>query len=563
MEKTSSKKIKIIGMLVVAAVIAIFALIFIINRITPTKEKMSGYKYFGVEEGTQDVLVIVDGEKSEDYGIKADGRFYISQKYVADNINVRFYYDNESNSVLYTDKSNIYSFSADKSGYTDDKGTTYSTDYPVMRVIDGEAYLDWEYVASYTNCEYEYGDEPSRVNITLSHDERECVVSKKKVSIRYRAGIKSPVLETVDKDVRLIYVDEVDDWTRVTTPSGMTGYLKTSDVTQKSVYVPDNTYEDNYEYISYDGKINMAWYQVTGTAGNAYVNDNLPSGGGVNVISPTWYSIKDASGSMDCYATSQFVNEMHSKGIKVWALVDDFNKDIDFKALYSSAATRANMINRLISDAARYGFDGINLDFENVRNAYSQDYLQFIRELSIKCKENSLVLSIDNYKPEAYNSCYNIKEQSAFADYIIIMAYDEHYAGSAEAGSVASLPFVKEAIEDTVAVVPSERVIVGIPFFTRIWTINGQNVTSRAVSMQTALDTLNSNKATAIWNDDAGQYVGSFENSSGTVKIWFEEEKSIEEKMKLVKEYNTAGTSAWKLGLERYTVWSVINKYLE
>ena len=168
---------------------------------------------------------------------------------------------------------------------------------------------------------------------------------------------------------------------------------------------------------------------------------------------------------------------MHQRGTDVWALVSDFDTNVDFAALYSSKKARTNMVNTLINDAEKYGFDGINLDCENIKSAYAKDYLQFVRELSIACERKGLVLSTDNYKPEAYNRCYNLKEQSRFVDYVIVMAYDEHYAGT-DAGSVASLPFVKEAVEDTVQLVGKEHVIAGIPFYTRIWTTTDGNTTS-------------------------------------------------------------------------------------
>ena len=234
--------------------------------------------------------------------------------------------------------------------------------------------------------------------------------------------------------------------------------------------------------------------------------------------------------------------------------------NVDFAQLYSSKAARTNMVNKLVGEAKSYGFDGINLDYENIKSAYAKDYLQFVRELSVACERNGIVLSTDNYKPEAYNRCYNLKEQSKFVDYVIVMAYDEHYAGT-DAGSVASLPFVKEAVEDTVQLVGKEHVIAGIPFYTRIWTTTDGNTTSRAVGMQAAVDQLNSDGQVALWNDDCGQYVASYTVGNATRQIWFEEEKSIEAKMQVIQENNVAGVAGWKLGLEKSSVWPVISKY--
>ena len=252
---------------------------------------------------------------------------------------------------------------------------------------------------------------------------------------------------------------------------------------------------------------------------------------------------------------------MHARGIKVWPLINDFDKDIDYAALFSSKSARRTLIGTLIKDATAYGYDGINLDFENVKKDYAKDFLQFVRELAVECHKNNIILSTDNYKPENYNKFYNLKEQSSYVDYVIVMAYDEHYAGS-EAGSVASLPFVMEAVSDTVALVPSNQVIVGIPFYTRIWSVSGSTTTSRAVGMQDAINELNADGQTAPWNEEAGQYVSSYEKNGVTKKTWFEEDKSVEEKLKVISEYDVAGIAAWKLGLEKSSVWSVISSYI-
>ena len=561
METHGRKGIK--GIIIAAAVaglVVIVAAMFVIVRYTPTKEKMSGYKYFDIDMNTDKVLVMIDGESYPDTGINIDGRLYLPQEFIADNINVGFYYDKESDATLYSDTSYIYAFKKNQNDYSDDTGKTYTMDYSVIRDVDGECFIAWDYVAERTDCEYQYASEPDRLNVTLKRDAKQCVTAGKKAAVRYRGGIKSPVLEYVSKGDRLEYVDDIDEWIKVTTVSGYTGYVKKSEVSDTFEYVREQKAVEEHNFLLKKEKITLAWFQVSGTAGNSSIDNNISTISGVNVIAPTWYSVTDASGNMSSYASADFVSKMHQRGIDVWALVSDFDTNVDFAQLYSSKAARTNMVNKLVGEAKSYGFDGINLDYENIKSAYAKDYLQFVRELSVACERNGIVLSTDNYKPEAYNRCYNLKEQSRFVDYVIVMAYDEHYAGT-DAGSVASLPFVKEAVEDTVQLVGKEHVIAGIPFYTRIWTTTDGNTTSRAVGMQAAIDQLNSDGQVALWNDDCGQYVASYTVGSSTRQIWFEEEKSIEAKMQVIKQENTAGVACWKLGLEKSTVWSVISQY--
>ena len=560
MKKSTAGKKKIVIVAAFVILIAVMAAMFMIVRYTPTKEKMNGYVFFNLDKSTDKTMVIIDGKQYSDTGVVTDGIHYLPQEFVADNINAGFYYDKESQAVLYSDSAYMYTYMSGENVYTDDTGKTYNTDYPVVIDINGECFIAWEYIAEHTDCEYAYGSEPERINISIERENKQCVTVKKKSAVRYRGGIKSPVLEYVQKGDRLVYEDDLDDWIKVTTATGYTGYIKKTEVSDTFEYIREEKNYETHNYNMKDDKVTLAWFQVSGVAGNSGIDNNIATASGVNVLAPTWYSVTDSSGSMSCYASAGLVNKMHQRGTDVWALVSDFDTNVDFAALYSSKKARTNMVNTLINDAEKYGFDGINLDFENIKSAYAKDYLQFVRELSIECERKGLVLSTDNYKPEAYNRCYNLKEQSRFVDYVIVMAYDEHYAGT-DAGSVASLPFVKEAVEDTVQLVGKEHVIAGIPFYTRIWTTTDGNTTSRAVGMQAAVDQLNSDGQVALWNDDCGQYVASYTVGNSTRQIWFEEEKSIEAKMQVIQENNVAGVAGWKLGLEKSSVWSVISKY--
>lgn len=560
MNKSTAGKKKIVIVAAFVILIVVMAAMFMIVRYTPTKEKMNGYVFFNLDKSTDKTMVIIDGKQYSDTGVVTDGRHYLPQEFVADNINAGFYYDKESQAVLYSDSSYMYTYMSGKNVYTDDTGKTYNTDYPVVIDINGECFIAWEYIAEHTDCEYAYGSEPERINISIERENKQCVTVKKKSAVRYRGGIKSPVLEYVQKGDRLVYEDDLGDWIKVTTATGYTGYIKKTEASDTFEYIREEKNYETHNYNMKDDKVTLAWFQVSGVAGNSGIDNNIATASGVNVLAPTWYSVTDSSGSMSCYASAGLVNKMHQRGTDVWALVSDFDTNVDFAALYSSKKARTNMVNTLINDAEKYGFDGINLDFENIKSAYAKDYLQFVRELSIACERKGLVLSTDNYKPEAYNRCYNLKEQSRFVDYVIVMAYDEHYAGT-DAGSVASLPFVKEAVEATVQLVGKEHVIAGIPFYTRIWTTTDGNTTSRAVGMQAAVDQLNSDGQVALWNDDCGQYVASYTVGNSTRQIWFEEEKSIEAKMQVIQENNVAGVAGWKLGLEKSSVWSVISKY--
>lgn len=562
MKRRQKANVTKVGLLTAAGLAVLLIAGFFIQRNMPSSARMSGYDYFDLPQDTNRVMVLLDGEQMNNIGIEADGRLYLPQTFVAENLNVRFYYDTESNAVLYSDANTIFSFSPDSTEYSDLSGQKHSAEAAVVKTLEDQLYLDFEFVAARTSCAYVYGKEPKRVVIRTGQEEVLCVTAQKDISVRYRAGIKSKVLEKISAGDELLYSKAVDeDWCEVTTAAGFTGYVQNKGVSEPFTKVFEYAFTESYSNFSRDFPINMVWYQVTNTTANNYIDSYLAQTQGINTISPTWYSIAGQQGELSSLASAEFVNKMHARGIEVWPLVNDFDKSLDYKALYSSKSARSKMIDQLLTDAARYGYDGINIDFENIRTEYGQDFLQFIRELSIACQAQNLVLSTDNYKPAPYNSCYDLKEQSVFVDYVIIMGYDEHYAGS-DAGSVASLPFVTEAIADTVKLVPSSQIIHALPFYTRIWTESSSGTTSRAVGMQAAIDDLKANGAVALWDETVGQYFGSYEKDGATIKIWFEEDQSIEEKLKVVQQYQLAGVSGWKLGLEKPSVWQVIDTYL-
>ena len=312
----------------------------------------------------------------------------------------------------------------------------------------------------------------------------------------------------------------------------------------------------------------MAWHQVTEQTANGTLASVLSATKGVNVISPTWFYLNDNNGGIKSLASSDYVTYAHQHNVEVWALVSNLeNPDVDTTQVLTHTSTRENLTNNLISAAIQYDLDGINVDMEALSTDAGEGYIQFIRELSIKCKKNDLVLSIDNYVPSSYTAFYNRKEQSCFADYIIIMGYDEHYKGSEEAGSVASIDFVKNGIKDTLKEVPAEQTILALPFYTRLWAeTTGEDkkvtVTSEVVKMNNQQTVVNNSGALPKWSDKYGQYYIEYQKDGKTYKMWMEESKSIEQKLQAAKKAKIAGTSVWKLGMEDPTVWDTIIKYV-
>lgn len=293
---------------------------------------------------------------------------------------------------------------------------------------------------------------------------------KKDTQIRYRGGIKSPILTQVPKETELTVLEQGEDWDKVATRDGIIGYIRKKRLGKEEAKTFEHTpMTENFSHILKDKKINMAWHQVTTPDANSTVADVISNTKGLNVISPTWFYLNDNEGNLVNIASSEYVQYCHNQGVEVWALVSNLeNDEVDSAEVLNYTSKRTNMVNQLIAAAIQFDFDGINVDFEALSKEAGDGYVQFIRELSLKCENNGIVLSVDNYVPTEYSLFYNRKEQANFADYVIIMGYDEHYAGGDE-GSVASLGFVTQGIADTLKEVPAQQIILAAPLYTRVW----------------------------------------------------------------------------------------------
>lgn len=556
-----------VGFLGIFLVLVVAASVFLIKRYSPSKEEMDLNLYFHLEK-EDDLAIIVQDTMIEDKGIVLDGRPYVSTEVVKEYLNDRFYWDSAENLYIYTTPNEMITAAVGENQYTVDKQTT-AVDYQIVKVEDGVAYVALEYVKGHTAMDYEYMSEPNRVHITCEYGEMPVVEAKRNSEVRYRAGIKSPILTEVKKGDQLYVLEEAEEiekWTRVRTADGYIGYIRDSKLKEQSVITTATDFvEPEYSSITKDYTINLAWHQVTNRDANAQVYEKIKDAKGLTTISPTWFFIRDNEGNIQSIASQDYVDYCHQNNIEVWGLVENitYANEIDITSILNKTSSRQNLVAQLIAQAIQYGLDGINVDIEALPVAAGAGFIEFVRELSIMCRRNNIILSVDNYVPMAYNQNYNRKEQGIVADYVIIMGYDEHFAGSEEAGSVASIGYVRNGIEKTLEEVSAEKVINAVPFYTRLWCTNNEGkLTSSAIGMSNADKTLANNGVTPEWSEEAGQYYAEFENKEGFYQIWLEEEASIEEKAKLLKEYNLAGIASWRLGYERDEIWDVILKYV-
>lgn len=546
-----NKKYKpVIAVAVLVILVAILGIVtHVVMKYIPSSEKMDLNEYYG-EMADGEIALVIGTEKLEERGLVDGDRVYLPLDVVNTYLNQRYYWDSANQQILYATPSELTSVSA--SSEAGDK----------VWVKDDKVYLNLTYVQEFTDLDAYITKDPYRIAIQYKFKNVKTVTVKKNTSIRYRGGIKSAILTSVKKGTKLRLIEELEDWDQVATDDGYIGYIDKKKVGEAEKTKFERSFKkEEYSYLTMDSKVNMVWHQVTSTDANAYFADATANMTGVNVISPTWFYLTDTSGNIASIASADYVSQAHEKGLQVWGLIDNFTQEVSTTETLSSTAARQNIISQLIQAAQDVGMDGINVDFESLSEDVGIHFLEFLRELSIECHKNNLVLSVDNPVPEDFTSHYDRAEQGRVVDYVIIMGYDEHYVGS-EAGSVASLPWVEQGIQDTLDEVPAERVINAIPFYTRLWKTTGGNVTSEAIGMDQAQQTIADNNVETYWDKTTSQNYGKYDIDNSTYQIWLEDAQSVAEKVKLVSKYDLAGVSAWKLGFENNGIWQVISDNL-
>lgn len=539
-------------MIILLAVVAVitFAAVKLYPQISESSASADLSDYFGVSDGQ--AALVVNDEILEAKGVVRDDQIYIDYDTVATYFNDRFCWDESTEQMLITLPSGTETF-------TDGDGS--------LVLIDGEPWLSADCISENSDIDFAVYSSPDRVVARTEWDNIPTETVTQDSKVRTSGSKKGETLTTVSAGDTVVLTQNDDAWCQVSTEDGFIGYIEKSSLEtgDELTHTPDPSF--SYSKISLDEKINMGW-QYTETDDGISNLATLTNGTGVNVVSPTWFTVTDKKGTVNSLAGSDYVEQAHNSGISVWGCFQDVADDDGVSAddYLQTEDVRQKIISSLIQYATDVGMDGINLDIETVTEENVRYYLQFIRELCQAAHEENLIVSVDNYT-STYTQYLNRAEQAEVADYLVIMGYDEHTAGSEEAGSVASLPFVEQGITDLLDEgVDASQIINGIPFYSRGWTYTsgGGVPTSETLAMGDQQSWADSHGIELSWDSSLGQYTGSVTTDDGTTySIWIEDDKSIEEKMKLIEKYDLAGVAEWRLGLEDAGVWEVINNHLQ
>lgn len=565
--------VTIVGVFVALLLIAAVLCVALVKKYTPNKEYIAGEEYAPVAEG--EAHVIFWQEKYEKNALLLNGGVYLDLETVLSYINEDFYYDAEELVLSYTTPTEIIRAYPLEPVYYSNKTQNALSSNPVITKA-GVPYVSLEFAELFSDVEYTFLEKPARVLIRTGGKDVLSLKAKKETAVREKADIKSRIVTDLKEDAVVWYVDAGTEtstkFVKVMTEDGQFGFVRKKDLseTYHESYASDYT-EPVYPHILSEKDVVLGWHQVTNATANGSLENLIRNNSKLTVVSPTWFRVNspEAENPIRSLADASYVEKAKSYGLEVWGLVDNFDiagaegfePTANSLAVLSSTKEREELMNALVAEAIRYDLDGLNIDFEMLSLETGPHFIQFLRELSVKCRANGLVLSVDNYVPSAHAAYYDWKSQGEVVDYVVIMAYDEHYAGSETAGSVASYGYLTAAVDNILTMVPKEQVIMAVPFYTRLWTETKENggtkLTSEALAMVTAEAELSRNKVTPVWDETTRQYYAEYEKDGATCKMWLEETRSLQEKISYIRKADLGGIAAWRLGFESEAVWEL------
>ncbi len=567
MEKALKVKL-IISTIAICGIITALA-IALVNKYTPSETMRPLDNYYDV--APEEAVVLLENEIYGERALLYEGGIYLTLDTVDSIINDGFYLDETEQLLSYTLPEELIRAEEGQSLYYRNQEMVLLS-HPAFLNMEGIYYLSLEFAELFSNMTYQFYENPNRVVIHYQWIDflyYDTVVAD--APIRFEPDIKSDILRLAPAGEKLYYIGGTGtggrSFIKIMTQDGIFGYVQKKFLGDSYYDAMQSTYvEPEYTHITMEEKVMLGWQQVTVPKANDNLEQLVETAAEMNVVSPTWYRLTDTKGGISSLADAGYVERAHDMGLQVWALIDNFDNNVSTYELLSSSSARAALIDNMMAEAAAYGFDGWNIDFETLTSATGPHYIQFLKELSVRCRQEGIVLSVDNYVPAPYNEFYDLETQGRVVDYVIIMAYDEHYSGSKTAGSVASLNFLKEAVNDTLAKMSRERIVMAIPFYTRLWaeqSVDGQTkLSSEALTMKGAEDVLERNKVKAEWDAETGQNYAEYTKDDTTYKIWLEDVDSLHERLKVIAGADVAGVAAWRLGFETEEIWPIMDDYM-
>ena len=508
------------------------------------------------------IFAVIEDKYDFKYKIQIiNNQFYIPVGLIKKHIDKHIFCDKKQNKIVITDGNRVIKLKLNDFNYTVNGNETRQLNFDMKKIGD-RFYLPVDFVKKIYDLEIDYQKKYNLFKIDFKDRDYFKGEIKKNDCMRYEADKKSFKAQKILKGEKVKIYDEQNNYLKIKLKSGLLGYVKKENVINKQkVYGQKKLSRE----IKKRPKIKMVWDGIYNQTANYYaLKKKFDSG--FNVISPTWFSFdkKKLNGELTNLVDINYIKMAHKYGIKVCPSLSD---ELDYKTnheIITDGTKREFIIEQIINFVDEYDLDGINIDFEGVKKNDIDFYIEFLRELAPLLKKRNLILIVDVFVPDAWSMYYNRKEIAETADYICVMAYDEYNLNSDEPGPVASYDFVLNGIKNTLKEVSKDKIIIGLPFYTRIWHTKNNKFKIENVSMQVGFDFFKKRNVEFKWLDDKKYFYCEYEDMEQNIiyKSWLEDENSIEEKLKLVKKFDLAGISGWKRGFEKKIIWELVNKYI-
>ncbi len=440
-----------------------------------------------------------------------------------------------------------------------------------VQVIAETPYIPLAPLVTLYGLEYAYHPQTETVVLDQGGTPQQTAVVVRATGARVAPAVREPILAQLAAGERVVVVAERAGWYRLQTAEGIIGYADKSDLRLDGIdTVPLPQVTSRSRWRPMGEPIAMVWDYIGGTGARAGRFEEYPDLPGVNVISPTWFHLIDNQGTLSNYADAAYVDWAHRNGMAVWALVSNGFDPDRTQPVLRDPALRARVVDQLLAYAAMYKFDGINIDFENMYMADRDHFSQFVRELALRAHEQGLVISVDVTAIsgcETWSRCYDRAALAEAADYLVLMAYDQHPATSQVAGPVAGLDWTERSLQQVLEQVPSNKLILGMPFYTRLWReqlrANGSiRVSSLDLGMEAAWELVAEQGAATEMDPGAGATHAWYQRDGSTYRIWIEDADTVRLRAELANRYGLPGVAAWRLGLEAPGIWQIIDAML-
>ena len=552
-EKNINKNvIKLLSIIIVA--------ILLITVIVVIAKKVSNEK---ISDTTNLIINNRDVTSGLKHNIKIeDGIIYMSMKDLDNYFDKYIYLEKETNEIVTTYQDKIASI-----GFESNKITINGSVKKInaKAIMENEIYyLPISEMLDVYNIELKNIENTNTITLDSLHRKQVKATLKSNVSVKSQGKFLSRIVDKAEKGSTVIVISETESgWSKIRTENGKIGYVKTSKLENVTM-----VREDEIEQKQIAGKVNMfwdyfsQWVQAPNRTGQKIE--------GVNVVSPSFFYLDENSGNLNenvGNAGKAYIDWAHSNGYKVWPMISNAEAGIKITSnILNSYTKRQNLIQSIVEKCALYDIDGINVDFENMYEEDKEEFSRFIIELMPRMQEMGIVVSVDVTAPDGapnWSMCYDRNVIGDVADYLVFMAYDQYGSSDTKAGTTAGFNWIEASLKKIIEYgeVGTEKIILGMPFYTREWTVAQDGTAkSKVVSMINIKIPTNVEKQ---WDDTLKQYYMEYKSGKNTIKMWIEDGTSIKEKVSLVTKYNLGGTSCWRKDMETSNVWSIIKEELE